>query len=134
MCSYQSVLYTELVNACLDRFMSSNMFFSNVSLMTPQSAQHQICQTSESTALNVIHFLSKVIDSVWNCLYRGNPIQIFRCFLKLLSEAHVSNKAVAQITCTEVHLNALFRIVLYIISRPIDNVDSKFFIFIIKQK
>lgn len=130
MCSYQSVLYTELVNACLDRFMSSNMFFTNVSLISSE----QICQTSESTALNVIHFLSKVIDSVWNCLYRGNPIQIFRCFLKLLSEAHVKNKAVAQITCTEIHLNALFRIVLYLISRPIDNVDSDclFFLFYIK--
>lgn len=132
MCSYQSVLYTQLVNACLDRFMSSNMFFANVALMAPQSAQGQICQTSESTALNVIHFLSKVIDSVWNCLYRGNPIRIFKCFLKLLSEAHVANKAVAQITCTEVHLNALFRIVLYLISRPIDNIDSKLFNYSVK--
>lgn len=64
--TYQSILFTELVNSCLERFMSSNMFFSNsismASLMIPQVAQDQqlINHSSESTAINVIHFLSKV--------------------------------------------------------------------------
>lgn len=66
-CTYQSILFTELVNSCLERFMSSNMFFSNsvsmASLMIPQAAQDQqvINHSSELTAINVIHFLSKVL-------------------------------------------------------------------------
>lgn len=59
-------------------------------------------------------------------MYRANPIRILKCFLKLLAEAHASNKAAAQLSCTEAHLNALFRIVLYLLSRPIENVDSNF--------
>lgn len=66
-CTYQSILFTELVNSCLERFMSSNMFFTNsvsmVSLIIPQAAHEQqlINHSSESTAINVIHFLSKVL-------------------------------------------------------------------------
>jgi hypothetical protein len=102
------------------------MFFANSPMMMPKSAEGQLNQSSESTAVNVIHFLSKIIDSVWSCLYRGNPVKILKCFLKLLAEAHVLNKASTQLTCTESHLVALFRIVLYLLSRPIDNVDSEF--------
>jgi hypothetical protein len=101
------------------------MFFVNSPIMMPKSAEGQLNQSSESTAVNVIHFLSTVIDSVWSCVYRGNPVKILKCFLKLLAEAHVLNKAAAQLACTETHLTALFRIVLYLLSRPIDNVDSE---------
>lgn len=119
------MIYTDLVNACLDHFMSSDMFFSNSPLLIPKSAAGLLNHSSENTALNVVHFLSKVIDSVWNCLFRGNPIRILKCYLKLLSEAHASNKAISQLNCNESHLNSLFRVILYILSRPIENVDSK---------
>uniref|UniRef100_A0A915E805 WD repeat and FYVE domain-containing protein 3 n=1 Tax=Ditylenchus dipsaci TaxID=166011 RepID=A0A915E805_9BILA len=129
MCSQQSVLFTELINACLDRFMSSNMFFANSTCMQGmpfQAAESQLLSpSSETTAINVVYFLSRVIDSVWNCLYRGNPIRILKCFLKLLAESHASNKAAAQLNCNEAHTTALFRIVLYLLSRPIDNVDTQ---------
>ncbi|KAI6229287.1 Beige/BEACH domain-containing protein [Aphelenchoides besseyi] len=125
MHSFQSSIFTDLVNTCLERFMSSDMFFTNSSLMVPKSAEGQLNHSSECTAINVVHFLSRVIDSVWSCLYRGNPVKILKCFLKLLAEAHVLNKATAQLACTEGHLTALFRIVLYLLSRPIDNVDTQ---------
>ncbi|CAD5218465.1 unnamed protein product [Bursaphelenchus okinawaensis] len=125
MHSSQSSLFTELVNTCLDHFMASDMFFTNSSLNIPKSTEGRLNPTSEQTAINVVHFLSRVIDSVWNCLYRGNPVKILKCFLKLLAESHTANKAAAQLNCTETHLNALFRIVLYLLSRPIDNVDTQ---------
>uniref|UniRef100_A0A1I7RU76 Mediator of RNA polymerase II transcription subunit 23 n=1 Tax=Bursaphelenchus xylophilus TaxID=6326 RepID=A0A1I7RU76_BURXY len=125
MHSSQSSLFTELVNTCLDHFMASDMFFANSSLNIPKSTEGRLNPSSEQTAINVIHFLSRVIDSVWNCLYRGNPVKILKCFLKLLAESHTANKAAAQLACTDAHLNALFRIVLYLLSRPIDNVDTQ---------
>ena len=63
MCAQQSVLFTELVNGCLEHFMASQMFFANSALTIPQSAQAQaflVGHASESAALNVVHFLSKV--------------------------------------------------------------------------
>uniref|UniRef100_A0AC35G5C3 Uncharacterized protein n=1 Tax=Panagrolaimus sp. PS1159 TaxID=55785 RepID=A0AC35G5C3_9BILA len=74
----QSTIYTELVNSCLDHFMTSDMFFSNSALIIPKSAEGLLNRSSESTAVNVVHFLSKVIDSVWDCLYRGNPVAILK--------------------------------------------------------
>uniref|UniRef100_A0A914HM60 WD repeat and FYVE domain-containing protein 3 n=1 Tax=Globodera rostochiensis TaxID=31243 RepID=A0A914HM60_GLORO len=124
----QNQLFTELVNGCLDHFMSSKMFFLNsasVPLVVPPSAKTQLNQSSEYTSANVVRFLSRVIDTVWNGLYKGNPIRILKCFLKLLAEAHASNKAAAQLQCTDAHISSLFRLILYLLSRPIDNVDTQ---------
>uniref|UniRef100_A0A183C2A5 Uncharacterized protein n=1 Tax=Globodera pallida TaxID=36090 RepID=A0A183C2A5_GLOPA len=124
----QNQLFTELVNGCLDHFMSSKMFFLNsasVPLVVPPSAKTQLNQSAEYTSANVVRFLSRVIDTVWNGLYKGNPIRILKCFLKLLAEAHASNKAAAQLQCTDAHISSLFRLILYLLSRPIDNVDTQ---------
>ncbi|KAL3072845.1 hypothetical protein niasHS_017819 [Heterodera schachtii] len=124
----QNLLFTELVNACLDHFMASKMFFLNSAsapLVVPLGAKAQLNQSSECTSASVVRFLSRVIDTVWNCLYKGNPIRILKCFLKLLAEAHASNKAAAQLQCTDAHIASLFRLILYLLSRPIDNVDTQ---------
>src|SRR4051812_10548219 len=43
----------------------------------------------------------------------------------MLSESHASNKAAAQLQCTDAHIASLFRLILYLLSRPIDNVDTQ---------
>ncbi|KAL3100626.1 hypothetical protein niasHT_020905 [Heterodera trifolii] len=100
------------------------MFFLNSAsapLVVPLGAKAQLNQSSECTSASVVRFLSRVIDTVWNCLYKGNPIRILKCFLK----AHASNKAAAQLQCTDAHIASLFRLILYLLSRPIDNVDTQ---------
>jgi len=106
--------------------MTSKVFFANSATSpVPPSVRQLICPSSEETVANVICFLSRVIDCVWNCLYRGNPIRILKCFLKLLAESRGSNKAMAQLNCTPLHVNSLFRLVLYLLSRPIEKVDTQ---------
>ena len=118
MHSLQSVVFTDVVNGCLEKFMSSDMFFADSPLLVPKASERLFSRTSDFTAVNVVHFLARVIDSVWSCLYRANPVRVLKCFLKLLADAHALNKANAQLVCTEAHLNALFRVVLYLLSRP----------------
>lgn len=68
--------------------MASKMFFlsspNSAPLIVPPSASARLSQSSEHTSANVVRFLSRVIDTVWNCMYKGNPIRILKCFLKAI--------------------------------------------------
>jgi hypothetical protein len=66
------------------------------------------------------HAFIKKEQTKYTNLKKNNRLII--CNFQLLAESHASNKAAAQLQCTDAHIASLFRLILYLLSRPIDNV------------
>uniref|UniRef100_A0A0N4Z392 Beige/BEACH domain containing protein n=1 Tax=Parastrongyloides trichosuri TaxID=131310 RepID=A0A0N4Z392_PARTI len=117
--------FSLLVNLYLEALKQQPSFINYKVSLVPK--QIKLCYESSSILSNIFYTITRLIDCCWLGYIHDNAYKILEILLRTMQEIKqtITNNQKNSISVEDVYVNSFFRIVLYILSRPINNVDSQ---------
>ncbi|VDN02986.1 unnamed protein product [Thelazia callipaeda] len=115
---YCANVLTEILSLCMEYIIATDVLLE-CSQTSTAAASGTAVATSAVLLTNFAYFSVRIVDSVWSSLYIGDTIRVLSFLFK--SIALVRRYDLKPGPCDSL-MQSLGRIILYLLSRPIDNV------------
>uniref|UniRef100_A0A0K0FFM9 Blue cheese (inferred by orthology to a D. melanogaster protein) n=1 Tax=Strongyloides venezuelensis TaxID=75913 RepID=A0A0K0FFM9_STRVS len=117
--------FSTIVNLYLETLRQQPSFINYKISLVPR--QIKLCYEPSSILSNIFYTITRLIDCCWLGYIHDNSYKILEILLRAMQEIKqtYTNSQKNNISVEDAYINSFFRIVLYILSRPINNVNSQ---------
>ncbi|CEF59316.1 Blue cheese [Strongyloides ratti] len=117
--------FSTIVNLYLEILRQQPSFINYKITLIPK--QVKLYYESSSILSNIFYTITRLIDCCWLGYIHDNSYKILEILLRVMQEIKqvYSSTQKNNIVIEDIYINSFFRIVLYILSRPINNINSQ---------